>query len=91
MLELDPKMSGGSGENVDITFLLLRHYFVSEVHHEDHLSKETLIDMRDAPEATSSGSVEQTDHVNLQTRCKASSGHEAASCGQVAVKPNKGT
>jgi len=36
-------------------------------------------------------SVEQTNHIDFYQKCKASSGHEAASCRQVAVKGNKGT
>jgi len=42
-------------------------------------------------EATSSGLVEQTDHIDFSRECQASGGYEAASCGQVAVKPNKGS
>jgi hypothetical protein len=33
LFELDPKMSGRSGENVYMAFLPSRHGFVSELHH----------------------------------------------------------
>jgi hypothetical protein len=43
VFELDPKMSGRSGENVYMAFLASRHGFVPELHHGEHLSKEMMI------------------------------------------------
>src|SRR5205807_830741 len=54
-------------------------------------SKETLSVHTEDTQRRAIRSVEQTDHIDFHRKCKASSGHEAASCGQVAVKGDKET